>query len=540
MARTEQTNESFETRARVKRDTEPTSQSSDDHTPSGPSNQPTLPAELICLILEAITTKADLAQASLVCHLFRRVIQPALYRHVGISMGESDADKESRAPTQLLQFARSIANDPRLGEHIRSIHIQSLPYDDYGDLNEDSECNKHFDNEAYDAALEDITGSEEEKADYRFVIKAASTLGLPNGLILKSPCQGIYLFVFQSSPNLDSLSITSVNSLSEFSATSLGLRRGGIPSGFQNLRTVGLVYDDTELGFSTASVIPFMALPSIERLTVWAFAGEEDRLESLGGTMEENDLHGAVENEHEDEDEGESEAPNVVATNVTNHVKGKLTPGSSSVQHLMFHHSAVSGEALEQILKLPRGLKAFGYEYGGAIVGDADYDPESIHRGLLSQANTLERLSIVDEDGEFDEFGPHGPIPRSLAAFTRLTHIEIDAIFLLGHPPANIPTDVAINPLDSLLPTSVIIVRLDLQRKFSRPMFAGVTGLPRSLYRTEGLLPRLDRIYVVGFGEESGAEEQGSSSDQESIEEWAKLVSTGHRVQVQLGNLAGM
>lgn len=47
--------------SRAKLSTEPTAQSFGDCAPSLPSNQPTLPTELVSFILEALTSEVDFA-----------------------------------------------------------------------------------------------------------------------------------------------------------------------------------------------------------------------------------------------------------------------------------------------------------------------------------------------------------------------------------------------------------------------------------------------------------------------------------------------
>lgn len=73
----------------------------------------------------------------------------------------------------------------------------------------------------------------------------------------------------------------------------------------------------------------------------------------------------------------------------TNQMKGKLTPGSSNVRHLVLHDNASSSGELEKMLELPNGLEIFEYEYGAGL-SESEYNPKAIHRGLLSQDEALE------------------------------------------------------------------------------------------------------------------------------------------------------
>lgn len=81
-----------------------------------------------------------------------------------------------RALTLLLQFTRSIASNPRLGEHIRSIDIQITPYENT--LIQDSRCNERFTEKTCESALRKITKSEEENGYYLLIVKATSALGV--------------------------------------------------------------------------------------------------------------------------------------------------------------------------------------------------------------------------------------------------------------------------------------------------------------------------------------------------------------------------
>lgn len=143
-------------------------------------------------------------------------------------------------------------------------------------------------------------------------------------------------------------------------------------------------------------------------------------------------------------------------------------------------------------------------------------------------------------DDDFEGFTTNDPIFGSLATFNRLTHIELDAVLLFGIPPDDIPTNVVPNPLESLLPGSLVTARFDFHQSWSRQMFAGSTGIPDSLSRTEGLLPRLKTIHLTGLREEYLTKKQRAKSNPVSVEDWAKLVSAGHRIQLEIGSLAGM
>lgn len=228
-----------------------------------------LPTELVILILERLTLTRDIVNALPVCHLFRTLLEPNLYKAVDIS--KSDDDDVSPSVMLLL---RTVVARPDLGLLVRSLS--------FGSLGESEGEYEEGISEVYACSVKHNDGSTEplwrslggEPDDLGSLLSALAQKGLPNGVIL-SGSRGQIIFLLHYTPNLASLSFTCATGVATIALAALGCFVGGVPIGLQSITRIVLNYDDTEMGFSTEDVVPFLSLPALSELYVWSFAGEE-------------------------------------------------------------------------------------------------------------------------------------------------------------------------------------------------------------------------------------------------------------------------
>lgn len=73
------------------------------------------------------------------------------------------------------------------------------------------------------------------------------------------------------------------------------------------------------------------------------------------------------------------------------------------VEKLVFTYSTIDANGLADILFAYPHLKHFEYDYGGAMVAAAAFEPPKIRRALLEVKDTLEYLSLKDDDGNKED-----------------------------------------------------------------------------------------------------------------------------------------
>lgn len=245
-----------------------------------------------------------------------------------------------------------------------------------------------------------------------------------------------------------------------------------------------------------------MMLPSLTSLTVGGFAGEawevDDVLLRIGGTL---DVLSRGANSLEAEAEFSSptsqEPPSAESRVVKASSRYFLPPKSSSITRLRFVMSVVSCHLLSRVLTLPSALESFQYELGGAMFGFEKFVALELLPGLLSQAGSLKELII---DARHDDLEDAEPLFSSLAELGVLERLVIPISMLLGPGQLGVETGAVQNPLDLLLPSSLVTLGLDLDHGWSGGLtrLLSVTGIPETLPATARRLPALKKV-VIGF-----------------------------------------
>jgi hypothetical protein len=99
--------------------------------------------------------------------------------------------------------------------------------------------------------------------------------------------------------------------------------------------------------------------------------------------------------------------------------------GTSQVEKLEFHDSAIAPEHLAQLVQIPRCLRHFHYGHGGAYFS---YDDGWIVRALEPVRESLWTLVVTDEDDDHENALAPGAL-GSLDGFTNLRYSQTDAKF---------------------------------------------------------------------------------------------------------------
>ena len=96
--------------------------------------------------------------------------------------------------------------------------------------------------------------------------------------------------------------------------------------------------------------------------------------------------------------------------------------------------------------------------------------------------------------GEADDESTLG----SLSDFTVLRRVRVPLAWLLGRHPEGLSHSEMplVNPLDSLLPASLVTLELDLFEEWRLSWFMKFTGFPRTWECTRGALPHLERLVI--------------------------------------------
>ena len=120
---------------------------------------------------------------------------------------------------------------------------------------------------------------------------------------------------------------------------------------------------------------------------------------------------------------------------------GTVTLPMANVRHLRLGWSCISSRSLRTLLGSCPQLESFVYQAGGALVGDEQFDSESLRTLLLRYVPRLKHLELyfvqdcgMREWGKWDDGGDDGGRdPEPAPGFSSLTHLEtltIDAALL--------------------------------------------------------------------------------------------------------------
>ncbi|RDW82389.1 hypothetical protein BP6252_03501 [Coleophoma cylindrospora] len=103
------------------------------------------------------------------------------------------------------------------------------------------------------------------------------------------------------------------------------------------------------------------------------------------------------------------------------------------ITHLTLPNSAVTGQAFVNLMKRCPFLEHLEYEHGGPTVGEDDFLPQYMGRGLLPLKDTLRSLTVSSQWDLEDVFGDEQALAiGSFKDFTKLQHINMDRHILLG------------------------------------------------------------------------------------------------------------
>lgn len=209
----------------------------------------------------------------------------------------------------------------------------------------------------------------------------------------------------------------------------------------------------------------------------------------------------------------------------------RLRPRSSAVTHLQFDNSDVDSDILGIVIALPRRPESFRYSIGDEDVGDTLLRLSHFYKGLCSQRNSLTELFITSDNWWrlYTEDGVLG----SLSSFIVLQHLKLPATALLPCHNEDLPiTPSSHNPLDSLLPPSLVTLEVDIRDNNWTDEFVAKTGLPDTLRETSRALPELRFFKLIGVGDMDG--EFGNLPRALGIWPNAESWSAGHRIILSL------
>ncbi|KAF8307538.1 hypothetical protein DL93DRAFT_2232167 [Clavulina sp. PMI_390] len=439
----------------------------------------------------------DLLSCTYVSHQFRAIVEPLLYRKVHIPVLWNT--KQGKDPFRSLrQFTRALVLRPELVNHVREIDTESLDaeYDDEGNnigafiMN----CNVVYEKEQVDEYLS--ATSEAARGDLEHILPAVGNMGLDNGLLIHGGTNGLLIILFHLLSKLQKLEITARSELEFIARSCFGVFHGGVPTGLKSVSEVLLSYEDTEYGFGTTAVVPFMALPGLNTLIIAAFAAEDGHDGSpwlhVGGTSE--PIHSTPESPPESR---------VASTFYKTSTGYALPLKSSSIKDLSLWNSVVSSLIINRMLLVSSGLERFEYGVGGSTVGYERYRPAGFLPGLLSQASSLKEL-VIDRETADRMDDQDEPLIGSLAGLVALETLRVPASLLLptfndeeatGRENDNDGPAILRNPMDNLLPPKLTSLQYDL-KLVALKNFCKQTGLPRTLRFTRERIPSLINFTV--------------------------------------------
>jgi hypothetical protein len=383
--------------------------------------------EILINIIEHVVHAKYLLSLALCSRRLCELTEPILY-----------AEFQQTTDRSLPSFLRRLLARPNLASRTRSFTGTALHYDDDD--------------------LDISTFVEEDWTRVRAAARAASINEAQAGWWIEDAEHGYWdalaaLFL-SVTPNLEEIKICNWGFNSEEGETSffdavLGraadLQNKAMPSPYamSNLKDVSLIYWDTEMGMQFDSLVPFLKLKSVT--TFEAFSVCEDS-----------------------EDEFEIAEPSSLVFSATD---------------LTLSHSVMSHIQMAYRFKQFRHLERLYYEHGGALVGYSSFEPPRVMAAIAHLKPCLKDLTLISDDADFmdDEFETY-PI-GSLAAFEKLTSIDVNSYILIGGEPEDDDEDVINSEgfsnrqrlVDSVPPTLKYLSLRDCQEHHAEQIFDLVT-----------------------------------------------------------------
>lgn len=301
------------------------------------------------------------------------------------------------------------------------------------------------------------------------LVTAAEAKGLAAGLILRGQWGGRTVLLLRYLTDLQSVYFSALNAVRPVADAALGRLKGGVPIGLLVVQRLHLDLDSRgekvrDIYRDLQTYLPFMALPSLVHFKFGDGVGMP-----LGSTPYYNKI------EETDSNIQGSELP--VARN------------TSAIRSLLLGYRSVDTRLLQRILALRRRLETFSYTVDR---GHTLFVPKSIARGLLPHAHCLAILTLNERN--WTSF-VDGSVLGSLKPFQVLHTLDVSVTTLLGHSTncSCSPTEMALtNPLDALLPCSLVTINLKLLDRWKLRDFFIVTGLPHNMEKTRVTLPSKD------------------------------------------------
>ncbi|KAF8308444.1 hypothetical protein DL93DRAFT_1885143 [Clavulina sp. PMI_390] len=334
-------------------------------------------------------------------------------------------------------------------------------------------------------------------SDLQPILRVLPTYGVNNGLVARGGPSGILITLLHLLPRLRILAVNAGNELEHIAKSCFGCFAGGVPAGLKSLSTLSLWWYRMGGGFRVSAVVPFLALQSLEDLTIGTLG--EQLKETNGSTLAQLDLGITISPDLDLAAQqplgGRVGKPTFIKTSAGHALLRKSSP----VTRLSILSSMAPGYIVNQILSLPSNLEKFHYEVAD---NRNDYDPLSradILPGLKNQAPSLKEFTLHAEPFDWLEIADRGPFLKTLPEFVALEKLSISARLLLisASYRGSGDIDAARHRLDGLLPTDLISLELDLN-DIDLPMFLAQTRIPQSLVYTLQSIPSLKNLTLKG------------------------------------------
>ncbi|KAF8310036.1 hypothetical protein DL93DRAFT_1684009 [Clavulina sp. PMI_390] len=454
------------------------------------------PASQAHLRVRRKRVEQGLLSCSYVSHQFHTIIEPYLYCNIWLDGGLrlSPEGVIFQSWNNLYQLTRAIVQRPELGIHVRNLSVATSGFDYKNIRSAVALQNSMYGETDVEKIVETLSHTESGREDLRTILSALPSVGLRNGIIVHGGINGVIIVLLHLLLRLRGVEFRATYELEYIAYSCFGTLACGIPAGLKSISKLSLSCSDIDGGFLTNGVVPFMTLPRLQTLKVYAFHGED--------------------NEDGDEDDGLKLRVGVKPSPGTASTDNDPTPlafikmdhgysipqNSSSITDLRFISCDADGSLISKILTIPTHLERFGYVVGGQDNGSGAYTSASLLPGLLSQSASLKDLAINSDAWDPLEDQPFIGV---LADMTALQEIRISARVLfeidetnMTEPPNNLAPRDTTNWI-SRRPPNLITLKLDLE-SIEPSKFLVQTGLPGSLVNARRRIPTLCNILITG------------------------------------------
>lgn len=465
-----------------------------------------LPTEIITTILYHLDFQHESAVAMAVCYRFRAILEPKLYSEPIILWSDIprcciESGRRGLEHGSLRYFLHTILTRPELGSRVRSLILYASSQAQRKQLAQATlRCGCA--GQAHRQANTSQPLSDEIINPTDVISAAAAQRGLLNSVV-ENRASGLVVLLLHHLPRLSMLDLSwwDNDQLGIVASAAMGHLEGGIPAGLRSLRSLELVYFEEANGYgvSICNVACFMTLPTLRDLVVGEF-GECDG-----------------DYEHDDDDDDDAFSTSEVSDRtpqtgtglpnsdilVLQWINQWIPPRSLPITRLKLGMNSVHCNTINLLLRLPFRLESFEcVGFGGNIPDLPDFHASLLLPGLRMHASSLTELLITNIN-----YDPDPSTLGSLDAFTALRHLRLPIELLMksrsgdefdGDQTVTPKEDIALrNPLDMLLPPTLVILELELNPDVTLKAFITATGIPATLSRTSQYLPSLRKFLVV-------------------------------------------